>query len=57
MRIEELNNFKLNSQNKERTDHLLTDLLMLIMQAGYKCNTNFNAEIEKWFKEAQKNIK
>lgn len=53
---EELNHLKSNSQNKERVNHLLTDLLMLILQAGYKYDTNFNSEIESWFREAQKSI-
>jgi len=54
---EELNNLKSNSQDTKRINHLLTDLLILIMQAGYKNNTNFNSEIEQWFREAQKSIK
>ena len=54
---EELNNLKLNSEDKGRIDHLLTDLLILIIQAGYKNKTNFNSEIEKWFKEEKKNLK
>mgnify|MGYP001583027796 CR=1 FL=1 len=53
----ELDTLKLNSENKERVDHLLTDLLVLIIQAGYKNKTNFNSEIEKWFREEKKNLK
>ena len=53
---EELNNLKSNSEHKKRIDHLLTDLLILIIQAGYKNKTNFNSEIGKWFREAEKEI-
>ena len=50
---------KLNSDfgNKNRVNHLLTDLLVLILQAGYKNKTDFNSEIEKWFIEAKKHIR
>lgn len=53
----ELNSLKLKSANKERIDHLLADMLILTIQAGYKNKTDFNYEIGKWFKEERKNLK
>ncbi|MFA6171413.1 MAG: hypothetical protein WCW77_05180 [Patescibacteria group bacterium] len=53
---EELDNLKAGGYNRERIDHLLTDLLMLVMQAGYKNQTDFKKEIEKWFIETEKTI-
>ncbi|NQV00361.1 MAG: hypothetical protein HQ538_06505 [Parcubacteria group bacterium] len=48
----ELDNLKqTDSKNKDRINHLLTDLLILIIQSSYRYNTNFEAEVDKWFKE------
>ena len=46
---QEMDKLKSDSGNKNRVNHLLTDLLVLILQAGYKNKTDFNLEIEKWF--------
>lgn len=49
---EELDHLKqTDPQDKQRINHLLTDMLVLIVQASYRYNTDFNAELEKWFKE------
>lgn len=50
---EELDNLKPSSKNKNRVNHLLTDLLILVMQIGYRYDTDFDSEIRKWFKEAK----
>lgn len=50
---EELDNLKASSGDKERVNHLLTDLLILIMQIGYRYKTDFSSEIEKWFNESK----
>jgi len=48
---EELDNLKSCEGDKDRVDHLITDLLILIMQIGYRYGTDFDSEIEKWFDE------
>tara|TARA_Y100000310_G_scaffold345853_1_gene471451 strand:- start:33020 stop:33280 length:261 start_codon:yes stop_codon:yes gene_type:complete len=54
---EELDNLKPNQDNKDRVNHLLTDLLVLIMQVSYRYGTDFDSELKKWFSESEKYIK
>lgn len=54
---EELDNLKSSEEDKERVNHLLTDLLILIMQMSYRYDANFEIEIDKWFKISEKYIK
>ena len=51
---EELDNLKSSSKNKNRVNHLLADLLILIIQISYRYDTNFDSEIEKWLNEQKK---
>ncbi len=48
---EELDNLKSSSENKNRVNHLLADLLIIIMQISYRYDTDFDSEIEKWLNE------
>ena len=54
---EELNNLKSSKGDKQKINHLLTDILVLIMQMGYRHDIEFNSEIEKWFDKSKKYIK
>ncbi len=51
---EELDNLKSSPENKDRVNHLLADLLILIMQISYRYDTDFDSEIEKWLNEQKK---
>jgi predicted transcriptional regulator len=53
----ELDNLKSSLDNKDRVNHLLTDMLVLIMQISYRYNTDFDFELEQWFREAVKYTK
>lgn len=52
----ELDNLKnTDVKDKERVNHLLTDILMLTISASYRFDTDFDLQIEKWFKEMDNN--
>jgi len=54
---EEINILKSNPDDKSVVDHELTDLLILIMQVAYRYNTDFDAELSKWFEKSKKYLK
>ncbi len=55
---EELDNLKqTNPKDDDRINHLLADLLVLVIQTSYRYDTDFKSEIEKWFKESEKHVK
>ncbi|MDP3766344.1 MAG: hypothetical protein Q8R04_07570 [Nanoarchaeota archaeon] len=54
---DELDNLKSSEGDKNRVNHLLTDLLVLIMQTSYRYDTNFDSELERWFRESEKYLK
>jgi uncharacterized protein YabN with tetrapyrrole methylase and pyrophosphatase domain len=51
---EEVSILKSNPENRNIINHELTDLLILIMQIGYRYNIDFDLELEKWFKKSKK---
>ena len=54
---EELDNLKSSPDNRDRVNHLLADLLVLIMQVSYRYDTDFDSELENWFRETEKYTK
>lgn len=42
---------------KDVVNHKLIDLLILIMQIGYRYDTDFDLELSNWFEKSQKYLK
>ena len=54
---EEVEILEKNKKNKKIVDHQLTDLLILIMQIAHRYDTDFDKELDNWFKKSQKYLK
>ena len=54
---EEVKILKSNPDDKSVVNHELTDLLILIMQVAHRYDTDFDAEISKWFEKSKKYLK
>jgi hypothetical protein len=54
---EELDHLKSSANDKDRVNHLLTDLMVLIIQIAYRYDTDFSSELSKWFRSAEQEIK
>ncbi|MBI5411547.1 hypothetical protein HZA43_00035 [Candidatus Peregrinibacteria bacterium] len=54
---EELDRLKFSANDPDRVNHLLTDLLVLIMQIAYRYDTDFDFELAKWFRSAEQETK
>ena len=54
---EEIGILKSNPHDKTVVDHELTDLLILIMQIAHRYDTDFEKELDEWFKKSRKYVK
>jgi NTP pyrophosphatase (non-canonical NTP hydrolase) len=44
-------------KKEDVVNHELTDILILVMQIAHRYNTDFDKELEEWFRKSKKYIK
>jgi len=54
---EEVKILESNPEKKDIVNRKLTDLLVLIMQIGYRYDIDLDLELSKWFEKSQKYLK